>query len=164
MNQIIKSLHGKWLEITISNFFQLAVWGSRMVCLLVFLFFLSMVFFKQKSKILYFDIMKSTMCLPQVDISCKTKNAKTKRRKQRMLPKKKNMQAIWKFFVFFGQRIHPSFSACRSFFFGAANGSCGGLLGGGHGILRRADSESVNDASMPRWVFLLDVIHGSYNI
>ena len=55
-------------------------------------------------------------------------------------PPKKNMQAIWKFFTFFGQRIHPSFSACRSFFFGAANGSCGGLLGGGHGILRRASS------------------------
>ena len=140
MNQIIKSLHGKWLEITISIHVQLAVWGSRMVCLFVF-FCWSIVSSNKKSKILYFDIMKSTMCLPQVDISCKTKNAKTKRKKQRMLPPKKTMQAIWKFFVFFGQRIHPSFSACRSFFFVRCQRPVsGGLLGGGHGILRRGGS------------------------
>ena len=106
------------------------------------------------------------MSFPQVDISCKTKTQRPKE-EQRMLPTKNsagNLEVV----LFFGQRIHPSFSACPLFFVRCQRPVSGGLLGGGHGILRRADSESVNDASMQRWAFLLVVIHGviiynSYN-
>ena len=175
MNQIIKSLHGKWLEITISIHFQLAVWGSRMVCLFVFL--LVHGFFKQKSKSLYFDIMKSTMCFPQVDIdfvlNLGKQNRKKTKEEQRRLPQKKhagNLEVFYFFWstdpsILFGlpffffwrcQRLmwwvtwrrtwHPEASFVRT----RIPRFC--QTGGGV-------KQKKHEASMPRWMFLLVVIH-----
>lgn len=88
---------------------------------LTYVFLLVLGFFKQKSKILYFDIMKYKRCVSlRLTFVVKTKTQRPKEKKQRMLPKKPCRQS--RRVVVFGQRIHPSFSACRFLFFGAANG------------------------------------------